>query len=108
MSSHIIEVNDDNFETEVLKAQLPVLVDYWATWCAPCRIIAPHLDIIAEKYQGRLIVAKLNIDDSPNTARRYGVRGIPTLMLFINGDLEATKVGTLSISQLVAFIDSTL
>jgi thioredoxin 1 len=108
MSEHIHYVTDDNFAAEVLQSPQPVLVDYWAEWCGPCKMIAPVLDEIANEYAGRLKVAKLNIDDNQNTPASYGVRGIPTLMLFKNGNIEATKVGALSKSQLSAFIDSHL
>lgn len=108
MSEHIHHVTDDTFATEVLAAQQPVLVNYWAEWCGPCKMIAPILDEIANDYAGRLKVAKLNIDDNQATPSSYGVRGIPTLMLFKNGNIEATKVGALSKSQLSAFIDSHL
>ncbi|MEJ2396345.1 MAG: thioredoxin TrxA [Candidatus Thiodiazotropha sp.] len=108
MSEHIVHVTDDSFESDVLKSSEPVLIDYWAEWCGPCKMIAPVLDDIATEYSGRLKVAKLNIDDNPNTPPRYGIRGIPTLMLFKNGEVEATKVGAVSKSQLVAFIDSNL
>ena len=108
MSEHIHYVTDDNFATEVLQSAQPVLVDYWAEWCGPCKMIAPILDEIAKDYAGKLKVAKLNIDDNQTTPANYGVRGIPTLMLFKNGNIEATKVGALSKSQLVAFIDSNL
>lgn len=108
MSEHIVHVTDDSFETEVLKSAQPVLIDYWAEWCQPCKMIAPVLDDIASEYNGRLKVAKLNIDENPNTPPRYGIRGIPTLMLFKDGEVEATKVGAVSKSQLVAFIDSNL
>ncbi|MCB1773947.1 MAG: thioredoxin TrxA, partial [Gammaproteobacteria bacterium] len=84
------------------------LVDYWAEWCGPCKMIAPVLDEIADEYEGRIKLAKLNIDDNPNTPPRYGIRGIPTLMLFKDGEVEATKVGAVSKSQLTAFIDSNL
>ena len=108
MSEHIHYVTDDNFATEVLQSAQPVLVDYWAEWCGPCKMIAPILDEIAKEYAGRMKVAKLNIDDNQTTPANYGVRGIPTLMLFKNGAVEATKVGALSKSQLASFIDSHL
>jgi thioredoxin 1 len=108
MSEHIHYVTDDNFASEVLQSTQPVLVDYWAEWCGPCKMIAPILDEVAKDYAGRMKVAKLNIDDNPTTPASYGVRGIPTLMLFKNGNIEASKVGALSKSQLVAFIDSHL
>ena len=108
MSEKIIHVTDDNFENEVLQSSAPVLVDYWAEWCGPCKMIAPVLDEIAGEYDGRVKIAKLNIDDNPNTPPRYGIRGIPTLMLFKGGEVEATKVGAVSKSQLTAFIDSNL
>jgi thioredoxin 1 len=101
-------VSDDSFEQDVLKATGPVLVDYWADWCGPCKMIAPLLDAIAEEYQGKLTVAKINIDESPQTPGRYGVRGIPTLMIFKDGEIEATKVGALSKSQLIQFIDQNI
>lgn len=108
MSSHIVYVSDASFEEEVLKASGPVLVDYWAEWCGPCKMIAPLLDEIATEYTGKIKVAKLNIDENPQTPPRYGIRGIPTLMLFKDGNVEATKVGAVSKSQLTAFIDSNL
>ncbi len=108
MSEHIHYVSDDNFETEVLQAAQPVLVDYWAEWCGPCKMIAPILDEVASEYAGKLKVAKLNIDENQATPAKFGIRGIPTLMLFKNGNVEATKVGALSKSQLSAFIDSNL
>ena len=108
MSEHIHYVTDDTFAAEVLQSQEPVLVDYWAEWCGPCKMIAPILDDIAKDYAGRLKVAKLNIDDNQTTPATYGVRGIPTLMLFKNGAVEATKVGLLSKAQLSTFIDSHL
>lgn len=108
MSEHIAYVTDDSFESEVLKSTQPVLVDYWAEWCGPCKMIAPILDEIAEQYAGKVKVAKLNIDENPATPPRYGIRGIPTLMLFKNGNVEATKVGALSKSQLTAFLDQNI
>ncbi len=108
MSEHIHYVTDDSFPAEVLQSEQPVLVDYWAEWCNPCKMIAPILDDVAQNYAGRLKVAKLNIDDNQTTPATYGVRGIPTLMLFKNGAVEATKVGMMSKSQLTAFIDSHL
>lgn len=106
MNPHIVVLSDANFEAEVLKSPIPVLVDYWAEWCGPCKVIAPVLDEIATEYQGRVKIAKLNIDDNPQTPPRYGIRGIPTLMLFKGGDVEATKVGAVSKPQLMSFIDS--
>ncbi|MFZ4703630.1 MAG: thioredoxin TrxA [Candidatus Methylumidiphilus sp.] len=108
MSDNIMQLSDNSFEDKVLKASGPVLVDYWAEWCGPCKMIAPILEDIAKDYDGRLTVAKLNIDDNPATPQRYGVRGIPTLMLFKGGEMHATKVGALSKSQLTAFLDINL
>lgn len=108
MSDLIINVSDDSFEQDVLRAEGPVLVDYWAEWCGPCKMIAPVLNEIAKDYQGKLKVCKLNIDENQGTPSKYGVRGIPTLMLFKNGNVEATKVGALSKSQLAAFLDSNI
>jgi thioredoxin 1 len=106
MSEHIRYVTDDTFSAEVLQSPLPTLVDYWAEWCGPCRMIAPILDEVAKEYAGRINVTKLNVDENQQTPQKYGVRGIPTLMLFKNGNIEATKVGAVSKSQLTAFIDS--
>ncbi|MFK0569976.1 thioredoxin TrxA [Endozoicomonas sp.] len=106
--SEIVKVTDDSFDEVVLKAEGPVLVDYWAEWCGPCKMIAPVLDEIAQDYEGKLTVCKLNIDENEATPPKYGVRGIPTLMLFKGGNVEATKVGALSKSQLTAFLDSNL
>ena len=108
MSEGLVHVTDDSFETDVIQYGTPVLVDFWAEWCGPCKMIAPILIEIAEEYGERLRVAKLNIDENPNTPPRYGIRGIPTLMLFKDGNVEATKVGAVSKSQLTAFIDSSL
>jgi len=106
VSGNIVYLTDDSFEDEVVKAEGPVLVDYWADWCGPCKMIAPILDEIAEEYKDRIKIAKLNIDENPGTPPKYGIRGIPTLMLFKDGNVEATKVGAVSKSQLTAFIDS--
>ena len=108
MSELIVHLTDDTFESDVLKSAVPVLVDFWADWCGPCKMIAPLLDEIAGEYKGRLKVAKLNIDQNNRTPPTFGIRGIPTLLLFKNGEVEATKVGALSKSQLVAFVDSNL
>lgn len=108
MSEEIIYLDDESFDEEVLQSDLPVLVDYWAEWCGPCKMIAPVLDEIALTYKGKLKVGKLNIDENPGTPPKYGIRGIPTLMIFKGGNVEATKVGAVSKSQLTAFIDSTI
>lgn len=108
MSDNIVYLTDDSFQNEVLESSEPVLVDYWAEWCGPCKMIAPILNEIATEYQGKIKVAKLNIDENPQTPPKYGIRGIPTLMLFKDGNVEATKVGALSKSQLTAFIDTNL
>ena len=109
MASDLIKhISDSSFEADVLKSSQPVLVDYWAEWCGPCKMIAPILDEIATEYGERLKVAKLNIDENPHTPPKFGIRGIPTLMLFKNGELAATKVGALSKAQLTAFIDQQL
>jgi thioredoxin 1 len=108
VSQNIQYVSDGEFDQKVLKSEIPVLVDFWAEWCGPCKMIAPVLEQIAGEYAGRLTVAKLNIDDNPGTPPKYGIRGIPTLMLFKDGNVEATKVGAVSKSQLSAFIDSNI
>lgn len=108
MSDQITYLSDDSFEEEVLKSDQPVLVDYWAEWCGPCKMIAPILEEIAGEYDGKVKITKLNIDENPNTPPQYGIRGIPTLMLFKNGGVEATKVGALSKSQLTAFLDQNI
>ena len=108
MSDNIVNVTDESFEADVLQSNLPVLVDYWAEWCGPCKMIAPVLEEIAEEYAGKIKVCKLNIDQNEATPPKFGIRGIPTLMLFKNGEVESTKVGALSKSQLTAFIDSNI
>ena len=108
MSTLIKHVTDASFESDVLQSRLPVLVDYWAEWCGPCKMIAPVLDELAASHADRLTVAKINVDDNATVPGQFGVRGIPTLMLFNNGELVATKVGALSKAQLTAFIDSNL
>jgi thioredoxin 1 len=107
-STSIRRVTDDTFEPEVLKSDTPVLVDYWAEWCGPCKSIAPILDEVAKEYEGRLKIAKINVDENQLTPAKFGIRGIPTLMLFKNGNVEATRVGALSKSQLTAFLDSNI
>lgn len=108
MSEAIVHVSDETFEQEVLKSSTPVLVDYWAAWCGPCRMIAPVLDELADDYSGRVKVCKVDIDQNEMTPAKYGVRGIPTLMIFKNGQVEATRVGAMSKSELSTFIDSNL
>src|SRR3954468_8789799 len=104
MAEHIHYVTDDTFEPEVLKSETPVLVDYWAEWCGPCKMISPIVDEVASQYAGRLKVAKLNVDENQGTPKKYGVRGIPTLMIFKGGEQVATRTSALSKSQLMAFI----
>lgn len=108
MSDKIVAVTDATFEQEVLQASGPVLVDYWAEWCGPCKMIAPVLDELAEQYDGQIKIAKLNIDENPDTAPQYGIRGIPTLMIFKDGEAVGTKVGAASKSELSQFIDDNL
>ena len=108
MSDNIITASDANFEEEVIKSKLPVLVDFWAEWCGPCKMIAPILEDVASEYSGKIKVTKLNIDENPVTPPKFGVRGIPTLVLFKNGEVDATQVGALSKSQLCAFLDGNL
>ena len=106
--SEILHVSDESFEEEVLSSKTPVLVDYWAEWCGPCKVIAPVLEEIAKEYDGKIKVCKLDIDANENTPPKYGIRGIPTLMLFKDGNVQATKVGALSKSQLTEFLDSNI
>lgn len=106
--SKIVHISDDSFKSEVLDASGPVLIDYWAEWCGPCKMIAPILDELAQEFNGRVKVVKLNIDDNPETPPKYGIRGIPTLMIFKDGNVEATKVGAVSKAQLADFIENNL
>jgi thioredoxin 1 len=109
MASELIKhLSDASFEADVLQASIPVLVDYWAEWCGPCKMIAPILDEVAGAYQGKLQIAKLNVDENREVPAKFGIRGIPTLMLFKDGKLSATKVGAMSKAQLTAFIDQQL
>lgn len=108
MSDHIKNVSDDSFTTDVLQSEQPVLVDYWAAWCGPCKMIAPILEEVASEFAGKVTVAKLNVDENQQTAAKFGIRGIPTLMLFQNGEVKATKVGAVSKSQLTEFLNQSL
>jgi thioredoxin 1 len=108
VSKNIVHTSDATFDQDILKADKPVLLDFWAEWCGPCKMIAPVLDEIAEEYKERLTIAKINIDENPQTPPKFGIRGIPTLILFKNGIVEAQKVGAVSKSQLAAFLDSNL
>ncbi len=108
MSDNIVHTNDSNFDADVVNSDKPALVDFWAEWCGPCKMIAPILDQIADEYGNRLKIAKMDVDANQQTPMKYGVRGIPTLMIFKGGNVEATKVGAVSKSQLSEFIDSAL
>lgn len=108
MSDKIVHISDASFEDDVLKSDKPVILDFWAEWCGPCKMIAPILDEIADEYADKISVAKINIDENQETPQKFAVRGIPTLMIFKDGELAATKVGALSKSQLAEFIDSTI
>ncbi len=107
-SDLIIHVSDESFDADVLKASGPVVVDFWAPWCGPCKQIAPILDEVATEKQGEVTIAKINIDDNPNTPGKYGVRGIPTMMLFNDGNVQGTKVGAVNKAKLTEFIDEHL
>ena len=106
--SNIVTVSDASFEADVLQSDKPVLLDFWAPWCGPCKMITPLLEEISTEYGDKIKIAKVNVDDNPDTPAKFAVRGIPTLMIFKNGKMEATKVGALSKSQLTAFVDSHL
>jgi thioredoxin 1 len=108
MSQLISAISDAQFETDVLHAAVPVLVDFWAEWCGPCKMLAPILEAVAQEYEGKVKIVKVNVDQNPDTPAKFGIRGIPTLILFKNGEAVATKVGALSKSQLTSFLDSSL
>ncbi len=108
MSEKIVHTSDGSFDSDVLQSDKPVLLDFWAEWCSPCKMIAPLLNEAADEYADRLAVVKLNIDDNPNTPQKFGIRSIPTLMLFKDGAVQAQKLGAMSKSQLIDFLDSNL
>ena len=108
MSDNLVHTNDSNFDADVIKSEKPALVDFWAEWCGPCNMIAPFLDEAATEYADKMSVVKLNVDESPNIAAKFGIRSIPTLMLFKDGAVQAQKVGAFSKSQLTEFLDSNL
>ena len=108
MSNSILAISDDSFEDEVIASNIPVIVDFWAQWCAPCKALSPVLEDVSQKYAGQVKFVKLDVDSNPSTPPKFGVRGIPTLILFKNGTVEAQKVGAVSKSQLSAFLDSNL
>lgn len=108
MNDKIVQISDGSFEDDVIKAGKPVLVDFWAPWCGPCKMIAPLLDAIVEEYEGKITVAKMNVDDNNETPPKYGIRGIPTLLLFKDGNVVGTKVGALSKTQLTDFINENI
>ena len=108
MSDNIVHISDASFENDVLKSNVPVLVDYWAEWCGPCKMIAPILEEITGDYQGKLKIAKVNVDENPQVTQKYGIRSIPTLMMFKDGNVQAQKVGAMSKSQLAAFIETNI
>jgi len=108
VSDNIVHISDASFENDVLKSSVPVLVDYWAEWCGPCKMIAPILEEITGDYQGKLKIAKVNVDENPQVTQKYGIRSIPTLMMFKDGNVQAQKVGAMSKSQLAAFIETNL
>jgi thioredoxin 1 len=108
MNKHVATITDANFETDVLQASKPVLVDYSATWCGPCRALEPAVDQIAERFEGRVVVGKVDVDENQRTASKYGVRGVPTLMLFKDGAVVATRVGAMSAAQLASFVENNI